>query len=148
MIAMELPLLRMLAFAIAATATIGVAADLPASERKPRTPGLGVVYDDHGTPIIMEGYRSPRRARDADRSTPEAKPRRKVRRGSSTYIPPPVPAPGPSGPTLQPTPPPVQPRRLDTFCDRVTRCLHSFPLNAGVGHNPTDRDAYVRQCAN
>jgi hypothetical protein len=41
-----------------------------------------------------------------------------------------------------------RPPPIDSFSDRVTRCNHSFPLNAGIGNNPTDRSAYVRQCAN
>ena len=40
-------------------------------------------------------------------------------------------------------PPPV-----NSFSDRVINCNHSFPLNAGIGNNPTDRSSYVRQCAN
>jgi hypothetical protein len=41
------------------------------------------------------------------------------------------------------TPPPI-----NSFSDRVTKCNHSFPLNAGIGNNPSDRSSYVRQCAN
>jgi hypothetical protein len=40
-------------------------------------------------------------------------------------------------------PPPV-----NTFGDRVRNCIHSYPLNAGIGNNPTDQSAYIRQCAN
>ncbi len=39
-------------------------------------------------------------------------------------------------------------RPINTFSDRITNCLHSFPLNAGLGNNPTERDFYVRSCAN
>jgi hypothetical protein len=38
--------------------------------------------------------------------------------------------------------------RTSTFGDRVTNCIHSAPLNAGVGNNPADTQAYVRHCAN
>jgi hypothetical protein len=48
-----------------------------------------------------------------------------------------------SAPQLNPVP-----SVNNSFSDRVTRCNHSFPLNAGIGNNPTDRDSYVRQCAN
>jgi hypothetical protein len=41
-------------------------------------------------------------------------------------------------------PPPSRP----SFSDRVTNCIHSYPLNAGIGNNPTDQQAYIRQCAN
>lgn len=50
---------------------------------------------------------------------------------------------------VTPKPPGVyKPPPIDSFSDRVTRCNHSFPLNAGIGNNPTDRSSYVRQCAN
>ena len=42
----------------------------------------------------------------------------------------------------------VSPPATPSFSDRVTSCLQSFPLNAGIGNNPTDRDTYVRQCVN
>ncbi len=41
-----------------------------------------------------------------------------------------------------------KPPPINTFSDRVRNCIHSFPLNAGIGNNPTDRSSYVRQCAN
>jgi hypothetical protein len=67
-------------------------------------------------------------------------------------VPPPVPAPGPPQlPPRQitptPTPPTPQPGR-ESFGDRVIRCNHAFPLGAGQGNDPTDRDAFVRSCAN
>jgi hypothetical protein len=61
---------------------------------------------------------------------------------------PPVPTPGPSGPVIIAPPAPVTPQKLDTFSDRVNRALHTYPLDAGKGNNPTDRDSYVRQRAN
>ena len=70
-------------------------------------------------------------------------------RGSSTYIPPPVPSPYASpAPAAAPSPGVYIPPKLNTFSDRVTNCIHSFPLNSGIGNNPTERNAYVRQCAN
>jgi hypothetical protein len=41
-----------------------------------------------------------------------------------------------------------KPPPINSFSDRVIGCNHSFPLNAGIGNNPTDRSSYVRQCAN
>jgi hypothetical protein len=67
---------------------------------------------------------------------------------------PPVPSPfiGPppsiNGPLSQPSFRASQPPRLNSFSDRVTSCLHSFPLAGGQGNNPSERDAYVRSCAN
>jgi hypothetical protein len=49
---------------------------------------------------------------------------------------------------LQPPPAPYRPPPIESFSDRVTKCIHSYPLNAGVGNNPTDQQMYIRQCAN
>lgn len=120
-----------------------------------------VPLDRDGTPIIMQGYRSPRMMRDAAGTQPPAQPEverraeRPVRipRGSSTYIPPPDPSPyssnrPPAAALTQPPPAPYQPPKINTFGDRVTNCIHSYPLNAGIGNNPTDQQTYIRQCAN
>jgi hypothetical protein len=63
---------------------------------------------------------------------------------------PPVPSPQtqPLPPTYRPPPPTVPAPRTESFGDRVTRCNHAYPLGAGQGNNPTDRDAFVRSCAN
>ena len=67
-------------------------------------------------------------------------------------VPPPVPSPPPLAlpqPRLVTPPPAVVPQpRGGTFNDRVIRCNLAFPNAAGLGHNPTDRDAFVRYCAN
>ncbi len=62
----------------------------------------------------------------------------------------PVPSPQtqPLPPTYRPPPPTAPQPRTETFGDRVIRCNHAFPLGAGQGNNPTDRDAFVRACAN
>ncbi len=115
---------------------------------------LGIKLDADGTPIIMQGFGS--HSKKTRTTVPEADPNlradRPRPRGSSTYIPPPVPSPN-AGPTPQQilgqqTVQPYKPPPITTFGDRVTNCIHSFPLNAGIGNNPTDRGAYVRQCAN
>lgn len=41
-----------------------------------------------------------------------------------------------------------RPPPINTYSDRVRNCIHSYPLNAGIGNNPTDQNAYIRQCAN
>jgi hypothetical protein len=43
---------------------------------------------------------------------------------------------------------PYKPPPINTYSDRVTNCIHSFPLNAGIGNNPRDQQSYIRQCAN
>jgi hypothetical protein len=60
-----------------------------------------------------------------------------------------VPAPSvPSAIVSQPSVGVYKPPPINSFSDRVTQCQHSFPLNAGLGNNPTNRDFYVRYCAN
>jgi hypothetical protein len=159
---MQAPLLKLLAIALAAILALS-AFDASAARKKPRVkrpPAPAVTYDYDGTPIIMKGYRSILR----DAGTPsimreEGRPKTRAERpltrpvGSSTYIPPPVPSPNspnsPPSPALLAPPPAVYtPPRIDSPGDRATRCLHSFPLAGGIGNNPTDRDAYVRSCAN
>jgi hypothetical protein len=61
-------------------------------------------------------------------------------------LPPPAPPPIINGPLGQSPPPGVYtPRRLDTFSDRATSCLHE-----GSSHGLRGRklDAYTRACAN
>jgi hypothetical protein len=116
---------------------------------------LGIRTDADGTPIIMKGYGS--HAKKVRITVPEAaepvlRADRPRPRGSSTYIPPPVPSPD-AGPTPQQiigrqTVQPYQPPPINTYSDRVTNCIHSFPLNRGLGNNPLDQQSYVRQCAN
>jgi hypothetical protein len=116
---------------------------------------LGIRTDADGTPIIMRGYGS--HSKKARTTVPEAeepvlRADRPRPRGSSTYIPPPVPSPS-AGPTPQEilgqqTVQPYKPPPINTYSDRVTNCIHSFPLNAGIGNNPRDQQAYIRQCAN
>jgi hypothetical protein len=87
---------------------------------------------------LLQPEDHPRRCAECPRTIP---------RGSSTYLPP-VPSPGP--PSLAPVRPPAPytPPPINSFIDRVTQCNLSFPLNAGLGNNPSGRDAYVRYCAN
>ena len=154
------------ALMLALAAALALAMLDPACARTKKKPGVkpppapGVTYDYDGTPIIMQGYRSrPRSAGAPSIMRDEGQPRTRTERplappaGSSTYIPPPVPSPNssnsPPSPALLAPPPSVYvPPRIDSFGDRATRCLHSFPLAGGVGNNPTDRAAFVRSCAN
>jgi hypothetical protein len=107
-----------------------------------------MMLDEGGTPIIMQGLERPKRpVEDKDHPTNRAERLSKIPRGSSGTVPPPVPSPR-GGPPSQPPPAPYNPPPINSFSDRVTQCLHSFPLNAGLGNNPTNRDAYVRSCAN
>jgi hypothetical protein len=116
---------------------------------------LGIKLDADGTPIIMQGYGS--HSKKTRTTVPEADPnlradRPRPRGSSGAYIPPVNPSPN-AGPTPQqilnqPTVQPYKPPPITTFSDRVGNCIMSYPLNAGIGNNPRDRQSYIRQCAN
>jgi hypothetical protein len=152
--------LTVLLVAILAVATFDAAA---ARTRKPaKKEAPSIVRDLDGTPIIMRGYRAPRaRSNSAAGTMPDesrsdrAERPRTVRRGSSSFtdIPPVNPSPNspnspPAAALTRPAPAPYRPPPITTYGDRVTNCIHSFPLNAGIGNNPTNQQSYVRQCAN
>ena len=102
--------------------------------------------------MVEEGGRPLKKSRTIviqEDGKPAKKPKgdRKYPRGSS-YVPN-MTLPRTVAPTVgQPSPGVYTPPPINTFSDRVIGCNHSFPLNAGIGNNPTDRSAYVRQCAN
>jgi hypothetical protein len=117
---------------------------------------LGIKYDEDGVPIIMQGYGS-RTKRSASSSTvpegeqPKLRADRPIPLGSGGYVAPNIsPNVGTASQQLL-NQPPVQaykPPPINTFGDRVTSCIHSYPLNAGIGNNPRDQQSYIRQCAN
>ncbi len=116
---------------------------------------LGIRLDADGTPIIMQGYGS--QSKKTRATVPEADPdlradRPRPRGSSGAYIPPVNPSPN-AGPTPQQilnqqTVQPYKPPPINTFSDRVSNCIQSYPLNAGIGNNPRDQQSYIRQCAN
>jgi len=119
-------------------------------------PGQLVPVDRDGTPIIMQGYRSPAKMRD-DRESTEPMRRAdrpiKIPRGSSTYIPPPSPSPyssnsPPAAALTQPVPQPYKPPPITTFSDKVNNAIHAYPLEKGIGNNPTDQQMFIRQRIN
>ncbi len=129
-------------FVVAALAIMTVAASGSADARHRRsahqTTSTSLPVDASGTPIIMKGY-------EADRG-------RVIPRTSSPVVVPP-PSTGlrdvPPRQLLQAAPPPAYvPPAQPSFSDKVTNCIQSYPLNAGVGNNPTERNAYVGQCVN
>ena len=102
--------------------------------------------------MVEEGGRRPakRKAPQPD-IAPDTQPKKRTEprtrpRGSS-YVPP-TGLPRTEAIVTPPLPGVYVPPPVNSFSDRVNNCNHSFPLNAGVGNNPTDRSSYVRQCAN
>jgi hypothetical protein len=143
-IGMSRPLSRILAFAFAVL-VLGTAATASARPKKPSTPPATVC---DGTPIIMQGMdcpRRPARGEQAEQKQPTQRPERPrvTTRGSSS----PSVAPPPRTPSLtlsQPAAAPYIPPPVSNPSERIHQLNHSFPLNGGLGNNPTERDAYIR----
>jgi hypothetical protein len=130
-----------------------------ASENGPRhVPGQLVPVDRDGTPIIMQGYRSPGITRDKGANEPKEPMQRadrpvKIPRGSSTYIPPPSPSPysvnrPPAAALTQPVPQPYKPPPITTLSDRMNSAIQAYPLEKGIGNNPIDQQQFIRQRLN
>ena len=102
----------------------------------------------YGTPIIMQGMDCPRRAasgeeREPEQATKRAERPRVARRGSSGAYNPALLSP-PSLPLSQPSAGPYIPPPIANPSAQINQLNQSFPLNGGLGNNPTNRDAYIR----
>ena len=108
-----------------------------------------IPVDATGTPIIMQGLERPKSAvedRHHGRNEPkEAKRPVHIPRGSASLV--------PAGPSTLPRTPslgpplavtPYNPPAINSPSDRVIQSNQSFPLNGGLGNNPSTRDAYIR----
>jgi hypothetical protein len=153
--------MRSKTLAVAAVAVLAFVAmgDADARQKKQRTkrsatPALQ--YDSSGQPSVMRSgdggisimrdENAPKRPKSGSK---EAVGPRKVPRGSSTYIPPPVPSPNTGRAIVTPPTPGVyKPPPITSFGDRATGAIHSYPLQKGIGNNPTDQQMYIRQRAN
>jgi hypothetical protein len=119
-----------LSYAVAAVLAFGTFDLAMAKKEKPRPEQPNIMQDE--TPGMKRSFR--------------LRPR-----GSSTYIPPPIPSPnaGPPAPALTQRGPGVyQPPRIDSFGDRATEAIHAYPLARGLGNNPVDQQMFIRQRAN
>ena len=100
-----------------------------------------------GTPIIMQGMECPRlpaRGEELKEPTQRAERPRVTRRGSSgPYVAAPLRT--PSLTLTQPTTGPYIPPPIRNPSAEINQLNQSFPFNAGLGNNPTNRDAYIRQ---
>ena len=147
---MSVPLSRMVALALAVL-VLGAATSASARPKKhiqraERT--ATTTTNCYGTPIIMQGMDCPRRTargeeQEQEQVTKRAERPRVTRRGSSGAYNPALLSP-PSLPLSQPSagvyiPPPVA-----NPSAQINQLNHSFPLNGGLGLNPTDRDSYIR----
>jgi hypothetical protein len=104
-----------------------------------------------GTPIIMQGMecsRRPARGEQQELEQEQAatertkRPRAAVRGSAGPYI---APLQRPPSLTLtQPSAAPYIPPPINNPSERINQLNQSFPLDRGLGNNPTDRDAYIR----
>jgi hypothetical protein len=113
----------------------------------PSVPNIMVDVDENGTPIIMkDSSRSRPKGEKEERPSQRAERPRKIPRGSSTYVAPiPLPNTGRSSGIVGP--PPVttyNPPPINNPSERINQLNQSFPLNRGLGNNPTDRGGYLR----
>jgi hypothetical protein len=99
----------------------------------------------HGTPMIMQGLDCPKypaRGEEQEHATERAKYPHVTARGSgSVYV---APLPRSPSPIPQPSAAPYIPPPISNPSERIMQLNQSFPLNGGLGNNPSDRDSYVR----
>jgi hypothetical protein len=108
-----------------------------------------IPVDATGTPVIMQGLeRATKAVEDRHHGHKEVKEAKRpvyIPRGSASLVPagssslPRTPS---LGPPLAVTP--YNPPAINSPSDRVIQSNQSFPLNGGLGNNPSNRDAYIR----
>ena len=141
---MSLLLSRIAAFAVAVV-LVGTAATASARPKKPSPePASTAIMTCDGTPIIMQGLDCKKRPAGGEEQTTKRTARRPgTARGSgSVYAPAPL-----SPPSLglpQQSAAPYIPPPVSNPSAQINQLNHSFPLDRGLGNNPTDRDAYIR----
>ena len=145
---MSMPLSRMvtLAFAVLVLGMAATASARPKKQSVERTTTSTTTCD--GTPIIMQGMDCPRRsARGEEQQQTQPtqraeRPRAPARGSGGPYIAAPLRA--PSLTLTQPSAGPYIPPPINNPSERINQLNQSFPLNGGLGNNPTNRDDYIR----
>jgi hypothetical protein len=144
---MSVPLSRIVALALAVLvlAAAATASARPKKHSAGRTTTLATMCD--GTPIIMQGMECSRRSARGEEQeqppTPRARRPGVTARGSGgPYVTAPLRA--PSLTLTQPSAGPYIPPPVNNPSERINQLNQSFPLNGGLGNNPSDRDAYIR----
>jgi hypothetical protein len=131
-----------------AVLAFGAAAPASARPKKPNIEGTTTSATMcGGTPIIMQGLDCPRRpaaGTESEQPTQRAERPRVTTRGSGgPYVVAP-PLRTPSLTLTQPSVTPYIPPPVNNPSERINQLNHSFPLDRGLGNNPTDRDSYIR----
>jgi hypothetical protein len=141
---MSMLLSRMVAFALA-VAFLGTAATASARPKKnsAEPPSTAITMCD-GTPIIMQGLDCKKRPTGGEEQAtkPAVRPRVTTRGSGGAYAPARL-----SPPSLglpQQSAAPYIPPPINNPSAQINQLNQSFPLNGGLGNNPTDRDAYIR----
>jgi hypothetical protein len=130
---------------VLAALVLGTAATAAAGPKKDSAARSSSTTMCNGTPVIMQGMdcpQRPSRGEAREQATERAKyPRVTAGGGGSIYVAPPS-----RTPSLipQPSVTPYIPAPISNPSERITQFNHSFPLNGGLGLNPTDRDSYIR----
>jgi hypothetical protein len=148
---MSTPLSRTATLAVATVLVLGTAATASARPKKHNVQRHNVeqqattTTDCYGTPIIMQGMGCPKRvAHSAEAQEPPTSrgPRRRARGSGGAYIP--AYQPPPSLPQSQASTGVYIPPPVSNPSAQINQLNQSFPFNAGLGNNPTNRDAYIR----
>jgi hypothetical protein len=145
---MSAPLSRILTLACTAVLVLGTATTASARPKKQSTQAQSTAATTcDGTPVIMQGMECSRRPARAEAPQEPAaeRPERSrltVRGSSGRYV-----APVQRAPSLtlsQPSTGPYIPPPVANPSERINQLNQSFPLNGGLGLNPSDRDSYIR----
>ena len=135
-----------LALAVLVFGATATASARPKKNSAERTATSSMMCAD-GTPIIMQGLECPRRPARVDEQeqlTQRTERRRATTRGSGgPYVAAPLRTPSLTLP--QPTTGPYIPPPIRNPSAEINQLNQSFPFNAGLGNNPTNRDVYIRQ---
>jgi len=133
-----------LACAVLVLGTATTASARPKKQSAQSTSASAVMCD--GTPVIMKGMECSRPPVRAEAQEPAAerppRPRLSARGSSGGYV---APVQRPPSLTLsQPSTGVYIPPPVNNPSERINQLNQSFPLNGGLGNNPTNRDAYIR----
>ena len=140
---MSVPVARIVPLALAVL-LLGTAATASARPKKYSERTATAITMCDGTPIIMQGIECKKRPVGVEEQAtrPEVRPRVTRRGSGGIYAPARLTSPSlalPQQSTGVYIPPPV-----NNPSAQIDQLNHSFPLNRGLGNNPTDRDAFIR----
>jgi hypothetical protein len=124
---------------------LGAAATASARSKKHSAERTSTVITTcDGTPIIIQGIDCKKRPTGGEEQATKrtVRPRVTTRGSGGPYAPARL-----STPSLvlpQQSAAPYIPPPINNPSGQISQLNHSFPLNRGLGNNPTDRDAYIR----